>query len=316
MVDSTKNNFLLNLNKKLGIAPLTELVKNSKNKDGKYGQLIQIIGSIKTLTFAYLSVKNNKVIFNKEVKNETLTKSTKKNLHKISKAIINGSYQFSPNKMIKIPKSGKPKLPPLIVTNLHQKIVQKAMDMVFNVIFEEIFLDCNHSFRPKKNCHSALKQLQLGIKNLSDYNWVIKGKIKNCFPSIPHAAILKGLRKKIDCPATIKLVKKLLSSNYVIINKKQSSSIKRNIGISPLIINSFLFSNIVLHELDNYVINNINETSFINKQRKQSNTYKQILYALKTPIFNTTTKQKLIALCNNVSITNLINPSFKKIYYT
>jgi hypothetical protein len=71
IVDSTKSDFILNLSKKSGIAKLIKLVKNSKNKDGRYGKLIQIIGSIETLTLAYLSVKNSKDISSKGVKNET-----------------------------------------------------------------------------------------------------------------------------------------------------------------------------------------------------------------------------------------------------
>ena len=91
IVESAKSDFSLNLGEKSGIAKLIELVRNSKNKDGRYGKLIQIIGSIETLTLAYLSVKTSK-----GVENETLDGINKNYLHKVSRSVIDGSYKFSP----------------------------------------------------------------------------------------------------------------------------------------------------------------------------------------------------------------------------
>ena len=316
IVDSTKSDFLLNLSKKSGIARLIELVKNSKNKDGRYGKLIQIIGSVETLSLAYLSVKNNKGISSKGVENETLDGIDEDYLYRVSRDVIAGSYKFSPVRVIEIPKSGKPELRPLGISNPRQKIVQKAIDMVFNVIFEEVFADCSHGFRPGKGCHSALKRLQLGIGNPSAYTWVIEGDIKNCFSSIPHTEIIKGLRKKIDCPATIRLVRKLLSSGYVVVKgKKHSGVIKSNVGIPQGIINSPLFSNVVLHELDKFVINDLAKKYTVGKQRKRNNAYRRIQYALKTSTSDIKSKRKLLKLRSRIPSKDPIDPNFKRIFY-
>ena len=101
-----------------------------------------------------------------------------------------------------IPKSGKSELRPLGVSNSCEKIVQKAIDLVLTAIFKEIFLDCSHGSRPNRSCYSTLKYLQLKIGNVSTFFWVIERDIKACFDNISHAMILKGSRRKVDCPAT------------------------------------------------------------------------------------------------------------------
>lgn len=58
----------------------------------------------------------------------------------------------------------------LSVSSSFQKIIQKAIDLVLTAVFEEIFLDCSHGFRPNRSCHSALKYLQLKIRNPSIYS--------------------------------------------------------------------------------------------------------------------------------------------------
>lgn len=177
ILDSTKRNILSNLDERLGIAELMGLVRNSKNKEGRYLKLTQIIGSIKTLILAYLSVKNNKGKFSKKVENETLNKMNTNYLYRISRDVLDGSYKFSPFRIVEISKAGKLELRPLGISNPRQKIVQKAMDMVFNLIFEEVFLDCSHGFRPNKSPISALKRLRFSIKNLSTRSWVIGGNV-------------------------------------------------------------------------------------------------------------------------------------------
>ena len=68
---------------KFWTACLIDTIKNCKNKDGRYGNLIQVIGSIETLVFAYLSIKSNKSISSKKVEKETFKRITsKKSLRK------------------------------------------------------------------------------------------------------------------------------------------------------------------------------------------------------------------------------------------
>jgi retron-type reverse transcriptase len=253
-----------NLDERVLTTELMQMVKKCKNKDGRYGNLIQIIGSLSTLKLAYLIVlrtKSNSGIAAKEIYNTTLDTINLKILQKISKDILSGKFRFSPIICAHISKSDKTALPDRLYPR--EKIVQKAIEMVLTAIFEEIFLDCNHGSRPGRSCHTALKYLQLNIRNASTYTWVIKGDIRECFDNISHNMILKGLKRKVDCPATLTLIKRILGTGGVLnkdlkkVGNKNAKVFKSNFGISfgvpkGLVLNP-LFNNIVLHELDIFI---------------------------------------------------------------
>lgn len=263
-----------NLDERVMTTELKRLVEKYKNKDSRYGNLIQIIGSFSTIQLAYLMIKSNSDTFAKGIKKTTLSGLSIKTLQKISQDVISGKMKFSPVKRVYIPKLGKFIFRPFDATYLREKIVQKAMEMVLTAVFEKIFLDCSHGSRPGRSCHTALKHLQFKIGNASTYSWVIKGNIKGCFDNIPHNMIIKGLKKKVDCPSTLILVKQILSAGYVLdedlkkVGKKNAKVYKINLGIPQGIVLNPLFSNIVLHELDEFIQEKLKVEYTKGKKRK------------------------------------------------
>jgi group II intron reverse transcriptase/maturase len=297
------------------VAELIDKVRNCKKKDGRYGNLIQIIGSYDTLILAYLNIKNNKGISSKGVNNQTLDGINRNSLVRISDEVLKGKYKFLPVRMVEIPKPGKTELRLLGISSPREKIVQKALLLVLEAIFEEVFLECSHGSRSQRDCHSALKRLQLEVGNVSTFAWVIEGDIKSCFPSIKHTEIVKALRRRIDCPYTINLVKRLLSAGYVV-DKKSSKSkqtvIKNNVGIPQGVVVSPLFCNIVLHELDKFVLGDLNLKYTVGKHRKRNNEYRRIQYAL---TIRPNEKKKLLKLRRQTPSKDLMDPNFRRIFY-
>ena len=260
-----------NLDERVLATELKQMVEKCKNLDGRYGNLIQIIGSQSTVKLAYLMIKNNSGISAKGIDDTTLDGTSLKKLTKISDDVLDGNFKFTPVKCVYIPKPGKTALRLLGVSSPREKIVQKAIELVLTVIFEEIFLDCSHGSRPGRSCHTALKHLQLKIGNVSMYTWVIEGGIKGYFDNIPHTMILKGLKRKVDCPKTLTLIEKIFNAGYVLdddlkkVGRKNAKVYKSNVGTPEGIVLSPLFSNIVLHELDVF----INEELKFNKGKKR-----------------------------------------------
>jgi hypothetical protein len=160
---------LENLDERVLATELVQMVEKCKNKDGRYGNLIQIIGSLSTLKLAYLIIKSNPGISAKGIDKTTLDGINPKILLNISRETLSGKFRFSSVRRVYIPKPGKSVLRPLEVSNPREKIVQKAIEMVLNAIFEGIFLNCSHGSRPGRSCHTALKYLQLNIGNASTY---------------------------------------------------------------------------------------------------------------------------------------------------
>jgi hypothetical protein len=76
----------------------------------------------------------------------------------IAGKLKNKSYKPKPTKRVFIPKSNG-KMRPLGIASTQDKIVQQAIKIVLDEIFETKFLECSHGFRPKKSCHTALERI-------------------------------------------------------------------------------------------------------------------------------------------------------------
>jgi group II intron reverse transcriptase/maturase len=304
------------------VTELKQMVEKCKNKDGRYGNLIQIIGSPPTIQLAYLMIKSNPGRSAKGIDSTTLDGLNLKPLQKISQDVLNGKIKFSPVRRVYIPKPGKSGLRPLGVSNSREKIVQKAIEMVLTVIFEEVFLDCSHGSRPGRSCHTALKHLQLKIGNASTYSWVIEGDIKGCFDNIQHDMIIKGLKRKVDCVGTLTLVKRILKAGYVLdkdlknIGKKKKNVkvYQTNIGTPQGIVLSPLFSNIVLHELDEFIEGKLKTEYTKGKKRKANLEYRKLRYRIKRET-DLKKRRVLINECLKVPSKDFYDPDFKRLFY-
>lgn len=310
----------INLDERVMVTELKQLVEKCKNRDGRYGNLIQIIGSLSTIQLAYLLVKSNPGISAKGIDSTTLDGLSLKSLQKISQDVLSGKINFSPVRRVYIPKPGKSVLRPLGVSNPREKIVQKAMEMVLTAIFEEMFLDCSHGSRPCRSCHTALKHLQLKIGNASTYSWVIEGDIKGCFDNIQHDMIIKGLKRKVDCVSTLTLVKRILNAGYVLdedlkkVGKKNAKVYRTNTGTPQGVVLSPLFSNIVLHELDEFIEGKLKIEYTKGKKRKANLEYRKLRYRIKR---ETDLKKRRILIneCLKVPSKDLYDPDFKRLFY-
>jgi len=264
-------------------------------------------------------IKGNPGISAKGIDDENLDGINWKSIQKMSQDVLSGNFKIKPVRRVMIPKPEKDELRPLGVSNPREKIVQKAMEMVLSSIFEEIFLDCSHGFRVGRSCHTALKHLQLKIGNASSYSWVIEGDIKGCFDNIPHALILKGISRKVDCPSTLTLVKKILNAGYVLdseLKKRRSKEkvYKSSIGTPQGIVLSPLFCNIVLHELDIFIGEILRIEYNIGKKRKANLEYRRLRYQIKREM-DPTKRKRLINKCLKVPSKNFHDVNFKRLFY-
>lgn len=308
-----------NLDERVLIMEIKQWIEKCRNKDGRYGNLIQIIGALSTLKTAYLMIKSNPGISAKGVNNESLDGISLRSIQKISKDVLSGNFKVKPVRRVMILKPGKNELCPLGVSSPREKIVQKAIEMVLTTIFEEVFLDSSHGFRPGRSCHTALKHLQLKIGNASSYSWVIKGNIKGCFDNIPHNMIIKGINRRVDCPTTLNLIKKILNAGYVLDselkNRKSKAKVYRSeVGTPQGIVLSPIFSNIVLHELDRFVEEDLRSEYSIGKERKVNLEYRKLRYRIKRET-DKKKKKKLINQCLKIPSKDFYDANFKRLYY-
>jgi hypothetical protein len=173
---------------------------------GKYVNLIEVIADVDFLQGAYQRIKF------KGSSDKMLGDFGNKWFKSTYEKLLKGSFRFRPAKKWIIPKSNKsgPRL--LTIIDWRDKIVQQAMKIVLERVYEPLFLDISHGYRSSRSCHSALESIRMTWTGIS---WFLEFGVEKCYDNIDRHRLTSILKEEINDQRFIDLIFKLLNAGMI-----------------------------------------------------------------------------------------------------
>ncbi len=239
------SSYVINANKEI-----QHLYKLAKQDSGKrFTKLWRIITSKEWLEYAWNGIRENKGSQTPGIDNTTGIDITNNRIQSLSKRLKEGTYKPKAVRRTYIPKSNG-KTRPLGIPTIEDRIVQQGLRLVLEPIFEADFLQCSHGFRKGRSTHTALHDVVIAYTRTS---WIIEGDIVGCFDSIPHEKLMGAVSKRIADEKVLRIIRLFLKAGYMEdwVHHRTYSGTPQGGIISPLLCNIFL------HQLDEYLIQDL-----------------------------------------------------------
>ena len=191
---------------------LERINRSSKqHRDGVFTRLYRYLLREDIYYAAYQKLYSNKGSVTKGVDDDTADGFGDEYVASIIEDLKNGTFKPKPVRRKYILKAnGKQR--PLGIPSFRDKLVQEAVRMILEAIYEPVFYDQSHGFRPNRSCHTALKQIKIDFHGA---RWFIEGDIRGCFDNINHNVLIATLNKKIKDSKLLNLIRLFLKAGYV-----------------------------------------------------------------------------------------------------
>ena len=247
---------------------LRSLTDKSKNETYRFQRLYRNLYNSEFYWLAYKNIYANDGSMTAGADGTTIDGMCNERIEKIIESLKNRSYQPKPARREYIAKKNSNKKRPLGIQSGNDKLVQEVVKMILESIYEPVFSNKSHGFRPNRSCQTALIQIQ---NTFTGANWFVEGDIHACFDSFDHHIVIDLLRKRIDDEAFIQLIWKFLKAGYMEqwTYNRTYSGVPQGSGVSPIL------ANIYLHELDRFMERYANSFN-MGKKKRPNPKYKSI----------------------------------------
>jgi RNA-directed DNA polymerase len=125
-----------------------------------------------------------------------------------------GAYRAPPVRRVRIPKGTGPETRPLGIPTLEDKVLQRAVVMALEPIYEQDFLNCSYGFRPGRSAHQALQALWQQVMGLGGC-WLVEVDIRKFFDTLDHGQLRALLRQRVRDGVLLRLIDKWLQAGVL-----------------------------------------------------------------------------------------------------
>ena len=162
---------------------------------GKWFSLMDKVFAPKTLALAWAKVRVNKGVAGVDGQSiERFAAQSDLYLAELAAALKGGTYRPDAVKRVDIPK-GDGRTRPLGIPTVKDRIVQQAVRLIIEPVFEHGFSEGSFGFRPGRGCHDALREVDGLIKD--GYSFVVDADLQAYFDTIPHDALMARIEAKV-----------------------------------------------------------------------------------------------------------------------
>ena len=182
-------------------------------KGGKWYSLMDKVYSLSTLEAAWERVKANKGVAGIDrISIKRFKAQREKYLLELHETLKAETYLPEAVKRVYIPKSdGKQR--PLGIPTVKDRVVQAAVKMVMEPIFEHEFLPMSYGFRPQRGCKDALREVDALIKG--GYTFILDADLKSYFDTIPHDKLMQQVELRISDGKLLNLIRLFLQQDVM-----------------------------------------------------------------------------------------------------
>jgi group II intron reverse transcriptase/maturase len=174
---------------------------------------------------------------------EEYSEELQRNLESLLDRFKTGSYKAPPVRRVHIPK-GKGKTRPIGIPTLEDKVLQRAVSMVLEAVYEQDFLDCSYGFRSGRSPHQALNKLWKQLMDLGG-GWVLDVDVQSFFDALDHRILRSILDTRVRDGVIRRAIDKWLKAGVM----EDGQHIRPEKGTPQGGVVSPILANIYLHEV-------------------------------------------------------------------
>ena len=210
-------------------------------KGNKWFSLMDKVVSARTLGMAWQKVQTNAGACGVDcITVRHFSKDSQNRLLAVNEQLREGRYQPKPIRRVHIPKPGSSEKRPLGIPTVTDRVVQSALKLVIEPIFEREFAASSYGFRPGRGCKDALREVERLLQQGTGH--VVYVDIKGYFDNIAHQALLRLVEERIADGKVLGLIEAFLKQGVLeegIITDPLTGSPQGGI-ISPMLANIYL----------------------------------------------------------------------------